>query len=203
MMTKMRALFLSVLGGQPIGALRSRDRGTSLIEVLVASAVMAVLMVGVLQIFSLALITNYGSAARTDLTYRAQQVVENLRMIQYFAKNGNTGPATDAGITATASGTGSYSIPPTASGTVSYTNVWWTAAGVVVDDTDPFRITYSVTDLAGTAGAPVWAGTFYSVVVTATPVNAPGLAAPANAKLYMGGDSSSIKQVTYAAQIAK
>jgi hypothetical protein len=163
---------------------------------------MAVLMVGVLQIFSLALITNQGSAARTDLTYRAQQVVENLRMIQYFAKNGNTAPADRFGVARISSTTGTYSIQPTVAVAISPTNSEWQKAGVVGDDTDPFRISYSVTALTG-AGAPAWADTFYSVVVTATPVNAPGSTVPANAKLYLGGDRSSIKQVTYVAQLPR
>jgi hypothetical protein len=181
----------------------------------VASAVMAILMIGVLQIYSLALITNQGSAARTDLTYRAQQVIENLRMIQYFAKNGNTTPADTShyDVATQTSTTGTFSISPTGTATgtppiapsvtISNTNASWQAAGVVGGAADPFRISYSVTDLAGTAGAPAWADTFYLVTVTATPVNAPGATVPSGARFYSGGDTSAIKQVTYAAQILR
>ena len=66
-------------------SLRAR-RGSSFIEILVSLAILAVVMVGILQMFSLALLTNLGSAARTDLLYKAQQVVENLRLI-YFLQN--------------------------------------------------------------------------------------------------------------------
>ncbi len=41
-------------------------------------------MVGILQMFTLSLLTNFGSAARTDLLYKAQQVVENLRLVYYL-----------------------------------------------------------------------------------------------------------------------
>jgi prepilin-type N-terminal cleavage/methylation domain-containing protein len=213
----MRALvaFHRISSGQPASPSRNRRRGTTLVEVLVASAVMAILMVGVLQVYSLALITNQGSAARTDLTYRAQQVIENLRMIQYFAKNGNTDPAgsTRFDVTTISSTTGTFSISPTGaptgtpavapSVTISNTNSAWQEAGVVGGASDPFRISYSVTDLAGTAGAPSWADTFYLVIVTATPVNAPGATVPTGAQLYQGGDATSRKQVTYAAQILR
>ena len=180
-----------------------------------ASAVMAILMIGVLQIYSLALITNQGSAARTDLTYRAQQVVENLRMIQYFAKNGNVAPAKPENydVATQASTTGTFTISPTGTATgtppiapsvtISNTNARWKEAGVVGAASDPFRISYSVTDLAGTVGAPAWADTFYLVTVTATPVNAPGASVPTGAQVYLGGDSTAIKQVTYAAQILR
>ena len=47
-------------------------------------------MVGILQMFSLALLTNFGSAARTDLLYKAQQVVENLRLIYFLQRRNRT-----------------------------------------------------------------------------------------------------------------
>jgi hypothetical protein len=176
---------------------------------------MAILMVGVLQLFSIALLTNQGSAARTDLTYRAQQVIENLRMIQYFAKNGNVEQAKPSkyDVATQASSTGTFTISPTGapSGTpavapavtISNTNASWQEAGVVGGASDPFRISYSVTDLTATPGAPEWASSFYLVIVTATPVNAPGATIPSGAQVYAGGDTSSVKQVTYAAQILR
>ncbi|MDL1950241.1 hypothetical protein FBQ97_10560, partial [Acidobacteria bacterium ACD] len=79
-------------------------RGSSLVEVLIAIAILALMMVGVLQMFSVALVTNYGSAARTEMTYKAQQVVENLRMIYFL---GETNPAvfTASGVPATMAAT--------------------------------------------------------------------------------------------------
>jgi Tfp pilus assembly protein PilE len=201
----------SLSRGQPVRPPRDFGRGTTLVEVLVASAVMAILMVGVLQVFSVSLLTSQGAAARTDLTYRAQQVVENLRMIQYFAKSGNWTPAQLAGLGATPNPSSTksfYSIPTTGATAISNTNAFWIAAGVVTGPSDPFRISYSVVDLTGTPGEPPWATGYYSVVVTAAPVNAPGATIPSGAAFYSGSNSAdgsvqsvNIKQVTYVAQI--
>lgn len=194
---------------------RHRERGTTLIEVLVASAVMAILMVGVLQLFSLSLITNYGSSARTDLTYRAQQVLENLRMIQYFARNGNVTPAGNANVATVAGTTGAFTIQPTV-GAVAIPNdpsltgfAFWQAAGVVNDKNDPFRISYTITDLTATANPPAWATVFLQVVVTATPVDSPdavtgsGVTAASSDTRYYMGDLAKLKRVDYAAQIPR
>jgi len=198
---------------------RGGTRGTTLVEVLVASAIMAILMVGVLQMFSLALMTNFGSAARTDLTYRAQQVVENIRMIQFFAQSGNRGPADSAGVPCCGTGSafGFFTITPTDSKAIpndplaaGYT--FWNAAGVVGDLDDPFRISYkveSISTLTPPAGQPVppWGSAYLLVTVIATPVGAPdntgtGMSGMSTTpKLYLG--SSLTKRVEYVAQIAQ
>ncbi len=201
--------------GQLAAASRSGGRGTSLVEVLVASAVMAVLMIGVLQVFSLALLTNQGSAARTELTYRAQQVIENLRMIQYFAKNGNTTPAANYNVATTPGTTGSYTIQPTTNPVAipndsSQTGFsFWQAAGVVNDQNDPYRIFYTVTDQAGAANPPAWADVFYQVTVTAMPLGAhdfitgtSATPASATARGYVG-EPAKMKRVDYVAQIPR
>ena len=103
-------------------------------------------MIGVLQIYSLALITNQGSAARTDLTYRAQQVVENLRMIQYFAKNGNVAPAKPENydVATQASTTGTFTISPT--GTATGTSTKQTLPDLAYGDGASQKLDLSIPD---------------------------------------------------------
>ncbi len=69
------------------------ERGTSLVEVLVALLIFLFLMVGVLQMFTLAYLVNQGSGARTEMTYKAQQVLENLKFLNNISRNGGTLPA--------------------------------------------------------------------------------------------------------------
>lgn len=177
------------------------DRGSSLIEVLVAIAILALMMVGILQMFSVALVTNYGSAARTEMTYKAQQVVENLRLIYFFARQGNNTLATAAGVPTTIVSTGTTPVLLPATSTDSTTTLTWAywgpgGANCVEADNPPYRLGYSVTD----------GGAFWIVTATATPVDNP--AAPIGATPLPGGrrylgEGSKVKRVDYVAQLPK
>src|SRR5471030_1999854 len=74
------------------GAHRAR-RGSSFVEVLLAMTILALVLVGILQMFSVSLIVNKGSAARTQMLFKCQQVVENLRWYYYVSRNSATPPA--------------------------------------------------------------------------------------------------------------
>ena len=63
-----------------------RERGASLVEVLVALLILMVIMVGVLALFSSALVSDRAAEARTELSFKAEQVVETLRMANAIAK---------------------------------------------------------------------------------------------------------------------
>jgi len=138
-----------------------RERGSSLLEVLIALFVLFVLTIGVLQMFSLAYLQNMGSAARTEMTYRAQQFVENLRYLNYLNKNGLTLPA-HTGITfPLTAGTSMTTIDPSAS-------TWWASdAGTnygraaVVDTTSSYTVSYQISN--GDPG-------FWRVTVMVTPI---------------------------------
>ncbi|MEO6325274.1 MAG: prepilin-type N-terminal cleavage/methylation domain-containing protein [Thermoanaerobaculia bacterium] len=167
----------------------ARTRGSSLIEVLVAMTIIALMMVAVLEMFSLSLLTNHGSAARTEMTFKAQQVVENLRYAQLTFKNLGTAPAGSATFPLAA---GTYNLPfysGDTTGTNGGTWAYWGPAGadVMEQDKGPFRITYGVQDL----------GTNWAITVTATP-SAPA----AGTKAYFASSSKS-KRIEYVAQIAK
>lgn len=182
---------------------RSRTRGSSFIEILIALTILAIMMVGILQMFSLALLTNNGSAARTELLYRAQQVVENLRLIYYFEAQGQPALRVAAGVTAYASLPGVpgkiYYLPYKG---VDSDGMKWSYWGpdnfnVVPGSLLPYRLSYTIDDQTP---QPFWL-----VTVTATPIDNPGLTLPpveSGARHFLGPNSK-IKIVTYAAQIPK
>lgn len=188
---------------------RRGRRGSSFIEILIALAIIAILMVGILQMFSLALITNLGSAARTDLLYKAQQVVENLRLV-YFLQSpngeGNDAARVAAGVPGSIAATAVPIYLPYFDGDTTTSLNWahWGPDGFNIVEADrlPYRLSYTVEDRNLN---------FWLVTVTATPVDNPTLLAdgtlPAvtaaeNPRRYLGLGSK-LKIVTYSAQIEK
>ncbi len=72
---------------------RKGERGLTLIEVLVAFFILFVVTLAVLQLLSMAYLVNLGSQTRTDLTYRAERVVETIRLQRYRISIGATADA--------------------------------------------------------------------------------------------------------------
>lgn len=68
---------------------RKGERGLTLIEVLVAFFVLFVVTLAVLQLLSMAYLVNLGSMIRTELTYRAEQVVETIRLERWRVNSGS------------------------------------------------------------------------------------------------------------------
>ena len=62
---------------------RGKERGLTLIEVLVAFFILFVVTLAVLQLLSMAYLVNLGSMVRTELTYKAEQVVETIRLLNF------------------------------------------------------------------------------------------------------------------------
>lgn len=62
------------------------EKGSSLLEVLIAMAILLFLMVGVLSMFSVAFLSNMGAAARTEMTYKAQQVAGAIQYLNYMQR---------------------------------------------------------------------------------------------------------------------
>ncbi len=171
-----------------------RNRGTSLIETLVALGMTGLLMLGVLPLFSLALFTDYGSAARTEMTYKAQQVVENLRLISFLQNAGLPLPA----------GTG-VPAPPVDGQVVSLpwqsTDANWaywgpSGANVVEAEKLPYQLQYSYRDSA--LLTPPLPGSFWVVSVSAVPK----AVSAGPVRLYLG-TSNANKSVEYVAEIPK
>ena len=126
---------------------KKREGGSSLLEVLIAMAVLLFLMIGVLSMFSMAYLQNLGSAARTDMTYKAQQVADVIHLLNYMQRTQQTLPAsTDTGLTfPLASGT-SVTITQLSGSSLQYP--YWgppsssvpSAAGIV----DPANLRYTI-----------------------------------------------------------
>jgi Tfp pilus assembly protein PilV len=172
--------------GSPEG--RGGERGSSLIEVMVALMIMLFLMIGVLQLFSMAYLVNLGSGARTEMTSKAEQVVENMRYLQYLTKAapkglGQTAPS-NIGITFPVTGATSGTLDPT-------TNTYWGPAGANVfpttsTNTTPYQVSYTIVD----------ATTWWQVTVTVQSSTASG------ARKYLG-EGITRKRVDYVAQLPK
>lgn len=62
---------------------RKNERGLTLVEVLVAFFILFVVTLAVLQLLAMAYLVNLGSTIRTELTYKAEQVVETARLQLY------------------------------------------------------------------------------------------------------------------------
>ena len=165
----------------------------SLLEVLVASLLLGLVLVGVLELYSLSLLTGFGSAARTDLTYRCQQVVECLRHV-HFLRRGSVG----GGAAAPSAATGIPDVPsigmkyrlPVTSADPGW-DYWGPAGAAVMEEPGgSYRIFYTYVD----------GGAFWTVTVTAQTVPATAAAAPGSS---LPGAGSSAKSVEYVAQLRK
>lgn len=158
---------------------KNRQRGMTLVEVLIALAILLVITGAVIQLFSLSYLVNLGSLARTDLQYRAQRVVEALRYLRALPQGvGSWSCGVDMH---TITGpVGPVDIPN------SPTDPCWGVSGFrVVESTEnPFILSYEISD-----GGPVW-------VVTVT-------ARPASLGAQYLGMAIAAKGVRYVAQIAK
>ncbi len=167
----------------------------SLVEVLVASLLLALVLVGVLELFSLSLLTGSGSAARTDLTYRCQQVVECLRHV-HFLRHGSVGggaaaPSAATGIPDTPSIGVKYRLPVTSAD--PGWNYWGPAGAAVMEEPGgSYRIFYTYAD----------SGAFWTVTVTAQTVPATAVPAPAPDSSLPGAGPSA-KSVEYVAKLRK
>jgi hypothetical protein len=160
---------------------------------------MALVLVGILQMFSVSLVINKGSAARTQMLFKCQQVVENIRYFYYLSRNATATPPllTDTGhVSGAAMSTpGTLPIPlsdvaQTFLPYVATDATWpyWSAAGanVMEQENGPYQISYTI---ARDAAQSVWV-----VTVTATPTNVAG------ATRYFGVGLQSGKRVDYVTQ---
>jgi hypothetical protein len=67
---------------------RTKERGLTMVEVLVAFFLLFVVTLAVLQLLTMAYLVNLGSQIRTDLSYRAERVVETIRLQKFRVNNG-------------------------------------------------------------------------------------------------------------------
>ena len=196
----------------PSRPVRRAPRGSSFIEVLLAMTILALVLVGILQMFSVSLIINKGSAARTQMLFKCQQVVENVRYFYYLRSAGVPPPAllTDGGhATGTpmaAPGTLPVPLDATHGGVdqtflpyVSTDATWpyWGPAGanVMEQDNGPYKIAYTIRfDGPPNACGPSGCQNVWVITVSAIPTDV------ATATRYFGVGLQSGKRVDYVAQ---
>lgn len=127
--------------------------------------ILALLMVGILEMYSLSLVVNAGAAARTQMTFKAQQVVENIRLVygMYRASAVNnylftfpTGclvpqPATPGALPPDAT----FSLPDNAGADADAWAYWGPAGANVMEvDDGPYHVRVNITNDPGDAGRP-------------------------------------------------
>lgn len=183
--------------------MRRRTRGSGFVEVLLAMAIMALVLVGILQMFSVSLVINKGSAARTQMLFRCQQVVENIRYFYYLNRNSAVTPAvlTDtghvSGAAMTVPGTLPVPLSDVAQTFLPYTDPgspcgcpwdYWGPAGANVMETSdgPYKISYTI---QRDPAQSTWV-----ITVSATPTDV------ATATRYFGIGLRSGKRVDYVVQ---
>src|SRR5450830_1567944 len=177
---------------------RRARRGSSFVEVLLAMTIMALVLVGILQMFSVSLIMNKGSEARTQMLFKCQQVVENIRWYYFVTQNSLAAPA-GTGIPVL----GAVSVDACKPAfCVPYlgTDPWWTfwgptGANVMEAEKGPYKISYTIQKDDAQAVAPL---TTWVITVSAVPTDV------ADATRYFGiSTKGSGKRVDYVAQYVK
>ena len=172
---------------------RFARRGSSFVEVLIAMTIMALVLVGILQMFSVSLIVNKGSEARTQMLFKCQQVVENIRWY-YFVTQGTPPLATPTGTGIPALGAATVKLPYL--GTEPEWAFWGpTGANVMEAPNGPYKIRYVIQQDAAQSVAPqvVWV-----ITVSAVPTDVAG------ATRYLGiGTTGGGKRVDYVAQFVQ
>ena len=151
------------------------ERGESLVEVLIALAILLVILVGVLQLFTTALLSFHATTAHGEMTRRSETVIEVIRLVRSSGTSGNSGVLPLA--------VGSRNLPYSSSD--SGWDFWGPSGFAVVDDEARYRVSYTVTD-----GGPDW------VVSVFVEPNTSG-----SGGAYLGAVGG--KAVRYAARIAK
>lgn len=115
---------------------KRKQRGMTLIEVLIALFILFVVMVAVLELFTLSYTVSLGSKARTDMMYRAERVVETLRWQLAISRSAGGNDTTCCPLTGT-----SFTLPTSGA---CYDSFWGpTGVSKVVDPNSPCTITYS------------------------------------------------------------
>ena len=151
--------------------------------------IMALVLVGILQMFSVSLVINKGAAARTQMLFKCQQVVENIRWYYYVTSHSIAHPA--ASVTMPVLDVASVPI----TGTLPYVATdadwaFWGPAGANVMErpSGPYKINYVIDfDIVEQV---------FTITVSAVPTDV------ATATQYFGARVGSGKRVDYVAQFS-
>jgi len=114
----------------------SDQRGESLVEVLVALGILLIILVGVLQLFTMALLSFHTSSAQTEMIQRGQNVVEVIRLVR------SSGVSGTSGILPLSAGTRQL---PVASSDTGF-DFWGPDGFGVIEHEARYRVSYEIAD---------------------------------------------------------
>lgn len=168
----------------PCPGSRRGQRGLSLIEVLVAFFILFVVTLAILEMFSMAFLVNKNAEMRSELSFKAEQVIEQVRVqlaLQSWNPTPNACCPTTLGTT--------FEVTEDAANYASCAYTYWGRGGanIVVEDSPRYELRYNIT--AGTSGRNV-------LTVEAVPTTSGGFR-------YVGqrGSTAAGKVVRYVAQL--
>lgn len=151
-------------------------------------AILSIMVAGILQLFSLALLASAGAAARTELLFKCQQVVENVRFCYGLTRRTPALPVPAGAGVPSPIVAGTYDLPYLSSdGGYAY----WGPGGanVIEEDKGPFKIFYTIEPSSGAASNFLWI-----VTVSAVPTDD-----AAAARRFFGIGLRGFKRVDYVA----
>jgi len=150
-------------------------------------AILSIMVAGILQLFSLALLASAGAAARTELLFKCQQVVENVRFCYGIGRRSPPlPPPAGAGVP-----------NPIVAGTTYLpykdTGLPWTywgpnGANVMEEENGPYKIFYTIERSSGNPNA------LWIITVSAVPTDD-----AAAARRFFGLTFKTLKRVDYVA----
>lgn len=126
-----------------------RESGSTLVEVLASMVIFLIIMVGVLQLFTLSLANDRAADAKTELMRKAQMVVEVIRTVRATGQGGTSA------ILPLSAGTRSL---PVNSGDSGF-DFWGPQGYAIIEAQAPYRLSYTIAD----------GGAFWEVTVFAEP----------------------------------
>lgn len=158
--------------------------------------IMALVLVGILQMFSVSLIINKGAAARTQMLFKCQQVVENIRWYYFVTTNVLAAPLA-TGIPAL----GNTTVNLPYDGTEPEYAFWGpTGANVIEMPNGPYKISFTIAEDVNQllSNPPSTIVHVWVITVTAVPTDVAG------ATRYLGiGTNGGGKRVDYVAQLTQ
>lgn len=152
------------------------EQGMTLVEVLFALLILTFISLATLELFSLSVAQSLGAYSRTDLSYRAERIVETVRLQAALAQRD---PPTNNAECCPLTATGTPNVLPV---TDSCSTFWGRDVADVWQPGAPYTLSYTVTP----------GGLGQMVTVEAVPNS--------NGSRYIGSVSSA-KAVRYVAQI--
>jgi hypothetical protein len=151
-------------------------------------AILSIMVAGILQLFSLALLASAGAAARTELLFKCQQVVENVRFCYALTRRSPALPIPAGSGVPPVFVDGTTVDLPYLSSDAGY--AYWGPGGanVIEEDKGAFKISYTITHSSGSVNA------LWIITVSAIPTDD-----PVAARRFFGIGLRSFKRVDYAA----